>query len=110
MTLEDAWPVLEAAIRRADEGVTREEVETGLNEGRFLLFSYGNSAALAAIQGKTLRIGLAGGCLGECQQIERQIEAFARSEGFERVQIVGRDWRKALPGYDKVAVVLEKTL
>lgn len=110
MTLDDVWPVLEPALRHADEGYTKDDIAEGLRSGRLLLFTYGKSAAIVARFPDYLRIGLGGGCLEECQQIERQITAFARNEGYARVQIVGRDWRRALPGYRKKAVILEKSL
>lgn len=105
-----AWAVLEPAIKRADEGVTRQSLEDGLRTGQYLLFTHGRSAAVAVPMGKTLRIGLAGGILSEVQEIVRQIESFAQEQSYTKIQTVGRDWRRALDGYRKTAVILEKDL
>jgi len=107
---DDEWSVLDPCLESADEGLGRSWIELQIQSGAACLFTYGKSAAVAFLKGKKLRIGLAGGELSECQQIERQIEAFARMQGFEQLEIVGRDWRRALPGYQKVAVILRKPL
>jgi hypothetical protein len=107
---DDEWNVLEPCLASADEGFTRCWVELQIDCGAARLFTYGKSAAVVFPRAKKLRIGLAGGELSECQQIESQIEAFAKSQGIPQLEIVGRDWRRALPGYAKVAVILRKTL
>lgn len=109
MEFDKVWALLEPAAELGD--ISQSEVIDGLSRGEYILFGNETSAALAAPMGNTLRIGLAGGDLEELQQVEIEIDLYARRIGFERIEIVGRDgWLKTLPGYKKAAVVLRKEL
>ena len=93
------------------DGIQKEEVRQALHSGEFSFFSRGNSAAIAAADGNTLRIGLAGGDIYELLEIESEIEIYAKAEGFERLEIMGRPgWERVLEGYEKVAVLMRKEL
>lgn len=109
MTFEDAWPLLEGAAELGDN-LTKEEAIAGLQSGAFLLFTRERSAALVFKQPGLWRIGLAGGDLSECLDIEAEIDVARRVEGVERLQIIGRPgWAGVLNGYRTKAVVLEKS-
>lgn len=109
MDFERAWRLLEEAAVIGD-GLTREEVTTGLELGIYRLWQSPNSAALTAEEGRTIRIGLAGGDLAELKTIEEQITDYAKSQNFTNVEIVGRPgWEREL-NYDRVAVVLRKNI
>jgi hypothetical protein len=72
-------------------------------------FSRGQSAALVAIHGDILRIGVAGGELSDLREVEVDILNYAQKGGFKYIDIVGRPgWEKALPGYNRAAVLLRK--
>ena len=44
-------------------------------------------------------------------EIEKEITNYAITNGYKRVEIMGRPgWEKALKGYDKVAVLLRREL
>tara|TARA_R100000315_G_scaffold48802_1_gene23110 strand:- start:577 stop:864 length:288 start_codon:yes stop_codon:yes gene_type:complete len=93
------------------DGIQKEEVRQALHSGEFSFFSRENSAAIVAADGDTLRIGLAGGDIYELLEIETEIEIYARAEGFERLEIMGRPgWERVLEGYEKVAVLMRKEL
>ena len=110
LDFDSAWPLLERAVQMGD-GIQKEEVRQALHTGEFSFFSRENSAAIVAADGDTLRIGLAGGDIYELLEIETEIEIYARSEGFERLEIMGRPgWERVLEGYEKVAVLLRKEL
>ena len=110
LDFDSAWPLLERAVQMGD-GIEREEVRQALHTGEFSFFSRENSAAIVAADGNTLRIGLAGGDIHELLEIETEIEIYAKTEGFDRLEIMGRPgWEKVLEGYEKVAVLLRKEL
>ena len=89
------------------DGIQKEEVRQALHTGEFSFFSRENSAAIVAADGDTLRIGLAGGDIYELLEFE----IYARAEGFERLEIMGRPgWERVLEGYEKVAVLMRKEL
>ena len=109
-TFENIWDVLKEAAKIGD-GLKMEEAYEGLQSGLFRLWVYGGSAALTAEEGSTLRIGLAAGDMGDMFVIEERIINYARDNGFTSVEIVGRPgWERVLTGYDRVAVVLRKTI
>ena len=59
----------------------------------------------------TLRIGLAGGDIKDLIEIEKAIIKFAKSRYYNCVDILGRGgWERALPGYEKKAVLLRKEI
>ena len=110
LDFDSAWPLLNEAVQMGD-GIKYSEVSEGLKTGHFSFFSREHSAAITASDGETLRIGLAGGDLNELFEIEKEIPKYAITNGYKRVEIMGRPgWEKALKGYDKVAVLLRREL
>lgn len=109
MDFNQAWGLLSKASRIGD-GLSKEEALAGIYAGEFHLWTGRQSAALSAEEGKTIRIGLAGGELAELKEIEKQICEYAKCNGFTNVEIVGRPgWEREL-GYDRVAVVMRKNI
>ena len=95
----------------AFENVSRHEIESGIESGDFQLFMRKNSAAVTCAFGNSLRIGLAGGDLDELLDIEKDICDYARSQGFDSLEIIGRPgWERVLDGYRRTAVLLRKEL
>ena len=95
----------------AFENVSRHEIESGIESGDFQLFMSENSAAVTCPFGKSLRIGLAGGDLNELLDIEKDICDYARSHGFDSLEIIGRPgWERVLDGYRRTAILLRKEL
>ena len=108
LDFEQAWPRLSEAAAIGDE-LTKEDAVNGIRDGTFVYFRRGQSAALVAIHGDALRIGVAGGELNDLREVEADIIKYARKGGFKYIDIVGRPgWEKALPGYNRVAVLLRK--
>ena len=95
----------------AFENVSRHEIESGIESGDFQLFMSKNSAAVTCAFGNSLRIGLAGGDLDELLDIEKDICDYARSQGFDSLEIIGRPgWERVLDGYRRTAILLRKEL
>jgi hypothetical protein len=104
------WEILEPATHTG-EAVTREEIETGLQKGRYQLFVDTDSAAITAGNGEILRIGLAGGSLPCLKKIEKKIEKYAKKKKYKKLDILGRlGWERSLTGYKRQAVLLRKEL
>ena len=107
---DEIWEVLEPAAKIGDKA-SREDIEKGLEKGEFQLFQRNKSAAVTATIKNTLRIGLAGGDLKDLIEIEKAIVEYAKSRYYNCIDILGRDgWERALPGYEKKAVLLRKEL
>mgnify|MGYP003143064736 FL=1 len=107
---DEMWDILSPATE-AYENVSREDVESGLLAGNFLLFRGPHSLAVTCAYGGSLRVGLAGGNLQELLDIEKDICAYARRRGYSTVEIIGRPgWEKVLKGYRRTAVLLRKEL
>jgi len=107
---DEMWSIL-APSTEAYENLQREDVESGLLSGDFMLFRSPNSLAVTCAYGKSLRIGLAGGDLEELLDIEEEICSYARTNGFTSVEIIGRPgWERMLDGYRRTAVLLRKEL
>ena len=107
---DEMWGIL-APSTEAYEDLQRKDVESGLLSGEFMLFRSPNSLAVTCAYGKSLRIGLAGGDLEELLDIEEEICSYARTNGFTRVEIIGRPgWERMLYGYRRTAVLLRKEL
>ena len=110
MNLDDAWPLLAKAAAVGDHA-SKEDVEKGIENGSFMLFSREESAALVMRCNGYLRIGMAGGNMAEMLDMELEITEYAKHSGCRFVEIVGRPgWERALEGYKRVAVVLRKEL
>ena len=90
---DEMWDIL-APSTEPYEDISREDVESGLLSGEFILFKTPNSVAVTCAYGKSLRIGLAGG-----------------TNGFTSVEIIGRPgWERMLDGYRRTAVLMRKEL
>jgi hypothetical protein len=110
MISDQTWRFLEPSTKNF-ESVTREEVETALQNGDFSLFESPRSAAVTCSYGESLRIGLAGGNLEELKEIEKEICSFAKSREFRFIEIIGRPgWERELTDYKRTAVLLKKEL
>ena len=104
------WKILEPATETA-ERLTREELENGLKEGYYKLFTYKNSACVTAQINNSLRIGLGGGKIEEVKKIVVKIEKFAKKNKINYIDILGRiGWEKSLTGYKRKAVLLRKEI
>lgn len=104
------WEVLKSSTE-AYENISREDVESGLLSGDFMLFTAPQSLAVTCAYGDALRVGLAGGDLEELMEIERDICSYAKQNDFSSVEIIGRPgWERALGGYKRVAVIMRKGL
>ena len=110
MLSDHIWDQL-APATVAFENVSRHEIESGIESGDFQLFMSKNSAAVTCAFGNSLRIGLAGGALDELLAIEKDICDYARSQGFDSLEIIGRPgWERVLDGYRRTAILLRKEL
>ncbi|PKR55402.1 hypothetical protein [Thalassospira marina] len=111
MDFDRIWALVEPAVDRADEGVTKQEIADGIQSGAIFVFTRTNPDAAAlcfAVRGR-LRIGVAGGDLGQLKIINDEITHFARVSGFRGTEIIGRDgWERALPNFRKSAVILRQ--
>ena len=104
------WKLLEPATRIA-ENVTRKELEEGLQDGTYQIFSDKKSVAITGGYNNSLRIGLAGGELNSLKNLEKSIISYAKQKKYKNVDILGRvGWEKALKGYKKQAVLLRKEI
>ena len=107
---DEMWDIL-APSTEPYEDISREDVESGLLSGEFILFKTTNSVAVTCAYGKSLRIGLAGGNLQELLDMEKDICSHARTNGFTSVEIIGRPgWERMLDGYRRTAVLMRKEL
>jgi hypothetical protein len=107
---DEMWDIL-APSTEPYEDITREDLESGLESGEFVMFKGENSIAVTCSYGSSLRVGLAGGDLDELLDIEKSICSYAREKGFASVEIIGRPgWERVLPNYERTAVLLRKEL
>ena len=86
-----------------------------LVEGEMQLIAGENAAIVTQIirypRLKTCLVVLAGGDLEEIKRKQPEFEVWAKTLGCSRVEIDGRDgWARALDGYHKARVVLQKEL
>ena len=101
---DEMWDIL-APSTEPYEDISREDVESGLLSGEFILFKTTNSVAV------TCAYGLAGGNLQEMLDMEKDICSHARTNGFTSVEIIGRPgWERMLDGYRRTAVLMRKEL
>lgn len=108
-------PFLSPAIERANGIFTEDDIFNLLLEGQMQLFVGGKAAIVTEIwkfpRLKVCRVVLAGGDLEEIRRKQPAFEAWAKARGCSRIEIDGRDgWARALVGYQKVRVVLQKEL
>lgn len=119
MTLDDAWPLLEAALNAEDDQPLWDidEVRTELEEGRAHLWLGERSAMVTTISDingtRIIECWLAGGDMGEILSLTPVIEDHARSVGCSQAHVMGRKgWVRALAplGYEHYATVVRKIL
>ncbi|PKR56344.1 hypothetical protein [Thalassospira lohafexi] len=110
MDFDQVWRLVAPAAELADEGVTKQEVREGLQNGSFMCFWKPGAAAITtSSRGNRLRVALAGGELAALEKINKDIIRYAKETGYRGVEIVGRPgWERALSNYEKVAVILRQ--
>lgn len=60
---------------------------------------------------KAVRFWLAGGDLGELKAMEKAVVAWAKGQGCDRAEILGRGgWERALEGYARTCVALGRSI
>lgn len=118
------WPHVEPLLRPAIEDVGLsdfEDIARDILTGRDLVWIAANSTEIKAAAATALqRIGehkicILVACGGHDMQdwlpLMQQIEEYAKAEGCKSMRIYGREgWLRALDGYQKKAVVIEKDL
>ena len=78
---DEMWNIL-APSTEPYEDITREDLESGLENGEFVMLD-----------------------------MEKAICSYAREKGFVSVEIIGRPgWERVLPNYERTAVLLRKEL
>lgn len=108
---EAAWDALRPAAELAGEGLTKQEFHAAIVRGDFQIWNIGKSFAATRIDGRTVRIGLAGGSLDDMPKIEASISQWAKTKGANRIEILGRaGWERFFPAYDRAAILLRKDL
>ena len=110
MDFEQIWELIAPAVDLADEGVTKETVWEGLQNGSLLCFCKPGAAAITITAANNrLRVAFAGGKLDVLQKIDKDIARYAKAAGYRGVEIIGRPgWERALPNYEKAAIVLRQ--
>ena len=107
---DEVWAIL-APSTEPYEDISRDDLESGLSSGQFVMFKSERSVAISCSYGSALRVGLAGGDLDELLDMEKTICSYARENGFTSVEIIGRPgWERVLQGYNRIAVLLKKEL
>jgi hypothetical protein len=123
--VRDVWHVVRPMINRAYAAVDEDrppEMLEALTAGKLLLWVYAVGGDIVAAlvtalvpkpSGLACKLMVCGGGAMEDWLVRghRQIEAYARAEGCDRLTMEGRrGWARLLPGYDVKRVVLEKRL
>lgn len=110
MDFEQIWKLILPAVEMADEGVSKETVWEGLQNGSLLCFCQPGAAAITIeAANNRLRVAFAGGKLDALQKIDKEIIRYAKATGYRGVEIIGRPgWERALPNYEKAAIVLRQ--
>jgi len=115
--MEDHWQrcrrYIEDALEYAGGSHTIEDVWQSIQEGKALFFPLDKSAIVTEIvdypQKAMCRIWLAGGDLDELMQAEVALSAWAKTQGCDGMEIIGRrGWSRQLKDYRQSAVVLMK--
>ena len=121
---EAFWPYVEPLLRPAIENVGLndfDEFAAGVRRGDTLLWLVVDAGKLNAAvttvlqkiaQDKICVLTACGGNgMNEWLSLLEKIEAFAKAEGCKSMRIFGRaGWERALDGYRKMAIVIEKEL
>jgi hypothetical protein len=115
--MEDHWRrcrrYIEDALEYAGGSHTIEDVWQSIQEGKAQFFPLDKSAIVTEIvdypQKAVCRIWLAGGDLDELMQAEVALSAWAKTQGCDGMEIIGRrGWSRQLKDYRQSAVVLMK--
>lgn len=123
--VEQIWPAarpfIESAYKDADQDIP-PQILRDLTKGTRLLWLAvdENETIIAAMltqlfqmaSGKMCKMQECGGeRMKEWKHLRRRIEDYARAEGCYKVLVEGREgWKRIMPDYEQVAVVLEKRL
>jgi hypothetical protein len=108
--------LIERALAEGYGQLSYQDVITGINKGEYQFWAAENSCVVTTIdvfpQMKQLTIILGAGDLAEIDtKIRPLIEDWAREIKCDALIIFGRPgWQRALEGYRRTAVVLEKRL
>jgi len=108
--------LIERALAEGYGQLSYQDVITGINKGEYQFWAAENSCVVTTIdifpQMKQLTIILGAGDLAEIDtKIRPVIEDWAREIQCDALIIFGRPgWQRALEGYRRTAVVLEKRL
>lgn len=108
--------LIERALAEGYGQLSYQDVITGINKGEYQFWAAENSCVVTTIdifpQMKQLTIILGAGDLAEIDtKIRPVIEDWAREIKCDAMIIFGRPgWQRALEGYRRTAVVLEKRL
>lgn len=94
---------------------TLADVQEFVAQEKMNIWTRDDAVALTSVEehrdGNVLVIDLAGGSLNSLKDIEREIEKYARVQGFKYIYINGRKaWERALPDYKLHTVILRKEL
>lgn len=115
--IDEHWrrcrPYIEDALEYASGSHTIDDVAVAIAENKAQFFPLSRSAIVTEIVDypkKTMcRIWLAGGDLEELTQAEVALSAWAKTQGCDGIEIIGRrGWSRTLKDYRESAVVLMK--
>lgn len=110
------WPLLAKAVRRAGNTHQKEHVLARILDGRAQLWTNRDAAIVTSIEVydsgfKEILGWLAGGKLEAVQELRDRAEAWGKSTGCQRSQIISRPgFERAFPDYRRAAIVLVKDL
>lgn len=108
--------LIERALAEGYGQLNYDDIVQGINRGEYQFWTASNSCVITTIdifpRLKQLTIIIGAGDLEEIDAVIRPvIETWAKSIGCEALIIFGRPgWQRALEGYKRTAVVLEKRL
>lgn len=115
------WPRFEQHIYRLERlgHIGADEIREDLKAAKRQLWGYQVGSeiigiTITRIAGKTCEIVAAAGrqsSSGQIEQVYREIDAWARSIGCERMRIIGRKgWLRKFPEFMQTGIVIEKDL
>lgn len=119
MSLSDDWNrckgYIQDALEYADHSHTIDDVWEAIEGGYAAFFPLEKSAIVVEIvkypRRKSCRIWLAGGDLNELIDAEKKVADWAKTQGCDAMEIIGRHgWKKKLVDYRSVATVLAKDI
>ena len=119
MSLSAEWErckgYIEPALEHAGNGYTIDDVWDAIDGEYAAFFPFEKSAIVVEIvkypRAKSCRIWLAGGNMNELIEAEKKVSTWAKSQGCNEMEIIGRHgWKRKLKDYKAVATVLTKDL